>query len=128
MSCDHYKAERRFGNNYDVDYFPRTFNSLSRFPDDELPGMSRKNQDFLNIVETGVTTDEKGNLEITLTLNRDIGLSNSKWVVCHRTKNTLHRIGNDPVMSDKCMVTMQKYLDFSHVEEFSHSVSHRRGD
>ena len=123
VSCDHYRAERDFRSNYDVDCIPRTFNALSRSPNDESPGMSGEDRDFQDIVESRITTNKRGNYELPLPLKAGVVLPDNRSMVYHRTRNTLHRIASDPVMSVKCTATMQKYLDFGHVEEVSHGAA-----
>ena len=92
-------------------------------PDDELPGLSQEDQEFLHIVSSGIHINAAGNLEVPVPFKEDKVLPDNKAAVYARTSNTLSRISRDPLRAKQCVESMQKYLDKGHVEELSSDKS-----
>ena len=114
--CDHYKASPVFPSvkSIEPDNFHDVFIEKS---DDELPGYSREDQEFRQIVSDGRSVDKRNNIVIPLPLKRDARPPDNKIAVLRRSYNTLSRIKKDPEKAAKCLEIMDKYIQRGHVEE-----------
>ena len=113
---DHYHASPCFSKTQTTDMIPRNYDPFLELPDEDLPGVSRNSQRFLDIISSRINKNVTGNLEMPLTLKDGVFFQDNRGPVYHRTRNTLMRIAKNPVIANKCQETMQKYLDAGHVE------------
>ena len=119
--CQHYLVSP----NHNIPRIPHLPESNEIFVekcDDEFPGTSSEDRDFMRIVSAGVRTDEDNSIEIPVPVKSDAIIPDNMAAVCIRSKNTLNRIKRDPEKASKCTEIMQKYLDHGHVEEVHPSM------
>ena len=113
---EHFKATIGFpSRNY--------LNSAERY-DDELPGLSKDDEQFINIMKNNVSVTKEGNLQLPLPMKDDLPLPNNKNAVYNRTFNTLARIKRDPNKLNRCLEVMGRYLSDGHVRQIPHDESH----
>ena len=93
-------------------------------PDDEFPGLSKDQEEFLRKVSGGINVNQDYYIEIPLVFKRNAFLPDNRVAVFKRTNNTLMRISRDPVKSVKCTDIMKKYLAAGHVTELPEDHSH----
>ena len=115
-SCEHLGAKRVLPTcpigGISKDVFP-----LDAQPDDDLPGISKEDKLFLDILEEGTITDSKGRLQIPIPFKPGAVLPKNRECVRRRSINTLGRISKKPELALACETTMAKYLEAGHVEE-----------
>ena len=114
--CDHLFATDQI-NIPKTPNIPQKNDIFIEKPDDELPGPSQEDQEFLHIVSSGIRVNAAGNLKLPIPFKEDKVLPDNKTAVYARTSNTLSRIARDPLRAQQCVESMQKYLDKGHVEE-----------
>ena len=124
----HQHVKEEFANVGKNDFIPRGFDALIESPDDEFPGTSKDDRDFLEIVNEGICTNPQGNIEIPLPLRPGASLPDNRSPVFYRTKNVLQRVATNPDLAAKCVEAMQKYLDCGHFEELPPGVSETVND
>ena len=61
-------------------------------PDDELPGKSKEDADFMAIVSNSVCVNEKGHIELPLPFKENAILPDNRKAVHHRSKATLSKL------------------------------------
>ena len=115
-TCEHFSSEGTFVNPVGKDIFPKSFDVFKESSDDDHLCISRDDESFLDILSEGTQVNEKGNLQIPLPFKKESWLPDNKVAVYQRTRNSLSRIRRDPSKVDKCVQTMQKYIDGGHVE------------
>ena len=82
---------------------PRGFNSFIEKPDDDLPGLCKDDQEFLEVVGSQIRQQEGGNLDMPLPFKHGTVLLDNKGPVFYRTRSTLKRICRDPEVAAKCV-------------------------
>ena len=83
------------------DMIPRDSDVASFSPEDELPGLSRDDKKFLDIMESGISINQKGNLEMPLPFKNVSKLPNNRSAVYMRTVNTLSLVKKDAAVAAK---------------------------
>ena len=91
--------------------------------DDDIPGMSQENVNFMDIISNGITVNSKGNLEMPLPLKPTARLPDNRGAVYFRTLNTLMRLKRDKVKLEGSLRVFGEYLAAGHVEEVPRSNS-----
>ena len=121
QECEHFSTKNCFDTKIKSDLIPRDFDVASYSPEDEFPGMSRHEKRFQDIVETVVHPNARGNLELPLPFIDNPEFPDNRKAVYMRTRNSLLRIKKDEVVLEKCVTTMQNYIDAGHVEQLNPS-------
>ena len=86
--------------------------------DDELPGLSKNDERFLNIVSQKMDRNSDGSIVMPLPFKTDhVNLPNNMNAVYNRTRNTLSRLHRDPDKLAKCIEAMGKNISAGHVEK-----------
>jgi len=85
--------------------------------DDEMPGISRNDKKFVDIVSNSICVNESGKIQMPLPIKDDALFSSNREAVLRRTKNTLYRVKKDSEMIEKCREIMNIYTQSKHVEE-----------
>lgn len=90
---------------------------FERHHDDDRPGLSKEDRSFLHKLDSNVHQDNSGNIILPLPFRKTNPVlpDNRSEVFC-RTKSTLSRLARDHEKANKCVTTMQKYIDSKHVE------------
>ena len=86
-------------------------------PDDDLPGLSKEDEEFNSIVSSGIRVDEEGNIEIPLPFKPGAEVPENRLAVYHRSKNTLSRWARDPETREKIREIMGNYVAKGHVRQ-----------
>ena len=86
-------------------------------PDDDLPGLSKEDEEFNSIVSSGIRVDDEGYIEIPLPFKTGAEVPENRLAVYHRSKNTLSRWARDPEMKVKCVEIMGNYVAKGHVRQ-----------
>ena len=115
--CEHFQADPCFDSDFASDFIRRDFNVSQSAADDYLPGQSRYDKRFLDIVESRISVNEKGNVQMPLTFTEEPNFPDNHRAVFMRTKNTLLRVNTDKETATKCVNAMQAYIDAGHVEQ-----------
>ena len=85
--------------------------------DDERPGLSKDDEQFLTILNNEVSLDDSGNITFPLPFkHNDPVLPSNQAEVFHRTKNTLKRLSRDESKLSQCIDVMNKYISNGHVQ------------
>ena len=86
-------------------------------PDDELPGPSKEDIQFMHKVISSIQVNEEGNITMPLPFKNDgFTFPNNRTPVYHRMVNTLNKMKGDPQKLSKCLESMKNNLDAGHVE------------
>ena len=83
--------------------------------DDDQPGISKADQEFLDIVDAGIFVNKAGHIEIPLPFKKNNILPDNGGAVFLRTKNTLRRIQSNPAAAIQCAETICEYVNAGHV-------------
>ena len=94
----------------------RCLDTFAEFKDDDLPGLSREDQSFLDIVSSGIRKNGEGKLEIPLPLKPNTDLQNNRAAVLNRTRSTLTSLKKKENKLSLATKEMQKYIEKKHVE------------
>ena len=81
----------------------RGFNFFIEKPDDDLPGLCKDDQEYLEVVGSQIRQQEGGNLEMPLPFKHGTVLLDSKGPVLYRTRSSLKRSCRDPEVATKCV-------------------------
>ena len=93
------------------------FDVLLEQQDDEHPGLSKEDEQFLQLVTSDVRVNEQGNIVLPLPFrDRNQIFPNNRLEVFHRTKNALGRLKSNAAKLKECIETMEKYRKLGHVE------------
>ena len=85
--------------------------------DDDLPGLSKEDQRFNQLMATTISVNQKGNLTAPLPFkSADPCLPDNRNAVFLRTSNTLNKIKKDPSKLHRCLEAMGKNIAAEHVE------------
>ena len=87
--------------------------------DDDLPGLSKDDQEFMHIVSSGVCVNPRGNLEIPLPFKSGSKPPENKLAVYHRSNNTLQRLKRNPDKLEKCQEIIDSYIKKGQVHQLS---------
>ena len=90
---------------------------FQEFPDDEQPGISVNDSEFLNILSSNVTTTKEGNIQVPLPLKNADHLPDNRLAIFNRTQKTLTRLKSKPDMLQDCLNSMQKSIKAQHIEQ-----------
>ena len=90
---------------------------FQRKADDELPGRSREDSDFLHIVSQGVRLNKKGKVEIPLPFKDSPSPPKNAEAVFNRAATTLAKLKRDPEKLAQCITIMDGYLKKGHVKQ-----------
>ena len=94
------------------------FDAFERRQDDEQPGLSVEDREFLDSMKGGAHTTTTHNLELPLPL-KETKLPDNKIAVRVRTQITLNRLTQEPNKLESCLESMQRNLDRGYVEKCS---------
>lgn len=93
--------------------------------DDELPGLSRNDLAFLDIMNNGVERLEDGTIQLPIPfIASKARLPDNHSAVYGRTLGTLTQLSKHSDRVTKCLAAMQHNLDQGYVEQVSDSVPH----
>ena len=116
-NCEHFKTR---------EVLPKIYKATSlsedvflEHPDDELPGCSQEDREFLRIVSSGTRINEENKVELPLPLKPTPEPPQNKTAVYRRASNTLSRISKDPEAAEKCREIVEGYLNRGHVKQLS---------
>ena len=112
--CEHYELRNEIPINKALKH-----DLFVKNTDDELPGLSKDDQEFLDIVNSGVRLDSFNNIEIPLPLKSNIIPPFNRAAVYNRSKNTLARLRKDTERTEKCLEIMKTYLEKGHVKRLT---------
>ena len=115
-NCEHFTAKLSIPKTSEISLSKDIF--LER-PDDELPGCSKEDQEFLRIVASEIRINEENKIEIPLPFKPKPELPQNRLAVYRRASNTLSRISKDPETADQCKKIVQGYLERGHVKQLS---------
>ena len=87
-----------------------------RGSDDDVPGLSREDVEFLKAMESGVGVTVEGNLELPLPV-RNLKLPDNHSAVLGRTQSTLKQLTENDRKLQLCLASMQKSLDNNFMEQ-----------
>jgi len=117
--CDSLNAKPVFDpNNVSSDLCSNVFVEHS---DDEMPGISRNDKKFIDIVSNSISVNGSGKIQMPLPIKENAVFPSNREAVLRRTQNTLYRVKKDTEMIKKCTEIMNVYLQSNHVEEISDS-------
>ena len=111
-NCDHFRTEAAFPPSRSHPP-PDVFIA---HPDDDLPGISQADQEFIRIVASGVEINQNQKIQIPLPFKRNVNPPLNKFPVFHRTNNTLSRLTRDEQKALQCREIMKSYLERGHVK------------
>lgn len=116
LRTEHFTSTPCFS--YDPKWNLPELNVFLEHHDDELPGPSKDDQEFLKKLSSEVLINDQGNIELPLPSRRDNPiLPNNQTETYCRNKNTLNRLRKDSDKLKQCIDVMQKYIDSDHMEE-----------
>ena len=116
QNCEHFSTSRPIISSKPLEPHGPS-NVFIEHPDDELPGLSKDNDEFLRIVAAGIHKNYRKNIVVPIPFKKGAFMPDNKFAVFKRSGNTLSRIKRNPDKTAKCVEIMQKYLDDGHVEE-----------
>ena len=61
QSCEYFSSTASFPVSVSVNRIPKGFDTLQESPEDDLPGISKDDAEFLNVVENGTHVNQHGN-------------------------------------------------------------------
>ena len=93
------------------------FDTFEKRKDDDILGLSREDQKFIDIVSSEICITEKGSIQMPIPLKKDVTLPNNKCTVFQRTKNTLLKLKKDTSKLTSCLNSMEKSITAGHVEK-----------
>ena len=85
--------------------------------DDELKGYSQENLLFMDIINEGVTINEKGNIQMPIPMRPGAEVPKNRSAVLGRTISTLNRLKKNDKKLESCLTAFGEYLSAGHVEE-----------
>ena len=97
---------------------PALHDIFSTLPDDELPGLSRNDRDFLDILNDGVTILKDGSIQLPLPFRKDnIILPDNRNAVYGRTLSTLAQLSKHSERVQQSLDAMQHNINQCYVEQ-----------
>ena len=87
--------------------------------DDEMKGYSQENLLFMDIINEGVTVNEKGHIEMPLPMRPGAEVPKNRSAVLGRTISTLNRLKRDEKKLASSLKAFGEYLAAGHVAEAS---------
>ena len=103
-------------------YSADKFSTFETRQDDESPGLSQEDQLFVDIISTGITTNNDGRLEMPLPIKPNLNMPNNRNAVYHRTKNTLDKLKRDDDKLQKCLKVFGEYVAAGHVSQINNEA------
>ena len=94
--------------------------------DDELPGRSREDSDFLHIVTNGFRLNERGKIEIPLPFKDSPTPPKNAEAVYNRAATTLAKLKKDPEKLAQCTTIIDGYLKKGHVKQLDSGTNEDR--
>ena len=92
-----------------------TFDTYATYPDDEHPGSSHEDKQFMSEVVPKININSNNNIELPLPL-RTTELPQNKVQVFHRTKKTLQNLQKNPEKLQHCLNSVEKNIQKGYVE------------
>ena len=92
------------------------FETFATHPDDDQPGLSYDDKEFMAIIQPNIKINQDKKIEIPLPL-RDKKLPDNEGPVYFRTKKTTTRLQSDPEKLEECLQSMQKSIDNHYIEK-----------
>ena len=114
VATEHYRVQRAPGPSKTRPIDPEDV--FRQEPDDELPGRSKEDADFMAIVSNSVRVNNKGHIELPLPLKDKAKPPQNREAVYHRSKATLSKLRRDRTKLSECLKIMDGYLAKGHVE------------
>ena len=92
------------------------FDVFQTLPDDDSPGLSNDDRQFMTVMSDNVSTTAEGNIQLPLPL-KSHKFPNNESAVYNRTKKTLDKLKTQTTKLNSCIQSMQKSLDARFVEQ-----------
>ena len=115
---EHFSAKMTFTKPQKMAHLPLCQDVFAERSDDEMIGASAEDVKFMDIVSSGISTNQEGHLVMPLPF-KDITpkFPSNRQAVYLRTKNTLARLQRDKEKLSQCIQAMNKNLEAGYVEE-----------
>ena len=94
------------------------FDVFEKTKEDDHPGQSKEDREFISIMSTETKVTDDGNIEMPLPM-RDIVLPDNKQQVFARSHKTLSNLKLQPTKLDACIKSMDKSINAGYVEKAS---------
>ena len=94
------------------------FDTFAACVDDDYPGLSSDDRNFISIMNSNVKITSEGNIELPLPL-KSKSLPDNRAAVYMRSQKTLLKLKSEPVKVNACIESMKKSLDAGYVEMIS---------
>ena len=91
------------------------FDTFATYPDDEHPGLSYEDKQFMTEMVAKITTNQKNNLELPLPL-KNIELPKNEAQVYQRTRKTLQNLKKDTKKLELCLKSVEKNIQKEYIE------------
>ena len=117
LQKEHFATEKSFSHSHPAWSLPLLKNAFLEQSDDELPGNSKENDRFFEIVSNNVRKNENGNIVLPLPFKREhVKLPDNRQAVLNRTFTSLKKLRKTKHKLDQCIESMQRNIDAGHVE------------
>ena len=84
--------------------------------DDNLQGLSKEDEMFLNIARNSIKINVRGCVELDLPLRPEAKINNQPFKVRSRTVNTLNKLKSNASDLSQCLQKFQSYIEKGQVE------------
>ena len=118
---DHFSIKPKFSTPAVKEQIILKENVFAEFPDDLSNALSSEEEEFLKIMNDGLTIDKEGSIVAPLPLKTSISLPCNQEAVYRRTSGTLNRLIKQPAKLSECLASMQKSIDLGYVEKVPES-------